>query len=132
MAINPAAFGDPDAIRKHFSEYLEALRESPKADGQDRIYTHGEKEVAAEKDRKENGIPVNDNTMVELADLCSYLKLDFGVYFEGYELPKDSRFFNGNINSGNPFEMKYIIIIQGGKENGLCKRVIKTARRLER
>ena len=96
MAINPAAFGDPDAIRKHFSEYLEALRESPKADGQDRIYTHGEKEVAAEKDRKENGIPVNDNTMVELADLCSYLKLDFGSYFEGYELPKDSKFFNGN------------------------------------
>lgn len=79
-----------------FSEYLEALRESPKADGQDRIYTHGEKEVAAEKDRKENGIPVNDNTMVELADLCSYLKLDFGSYFEGYELPKDSKFFNGN------------------------------------
>lgn len=65
-------------------------------DGQDRIYTHGEKEVAAEKDRKENGIPVNDNTMVELADLCSYLKLDFGSYFEGYELPKDSKFFNGN------------------------------------
>ena len=96
MAINPAAFGDPDAIRKHFSEYLEALRESPKADGQDRIYTHGEKEVAAEKDRKENGIPVNDNTMVELADLCSYLKLDFGSYLEGYELPKDSKFFNGN------------------------------------
>ena len=96
MAINPAAFGDPDAIRKHFSEYLEALRESPKADGQERIYTHGEKEVAAEKDRKENGIPVNDNTLVELADLCSYLKLDFGSYFEGYELPKDSKFFNGN------------------------------------
>ena len=96
MAINPAAFGDQDAIRKHFSEYLEALRESPKADGQDRIYTHGEKEVAAEKDRKENGIPVNDNTMVELADLCSYLKLDFGSYFESYELPKDSKFFNGN------------------------------------
>ena len=96
MAINPAAFGDPDAIRKHFSEYLEALRESPKADGQDRIYTHGEKEVVAEKDRKENGIPVNDNTMIELADLCSYLKLDFGSYFEGYELPKDSKFFSGN------------------------------------
>lgn len=99
----PWIYGDqPGGIRRSgcdpqaFSEYLEALRESPKADGQDRIYTHGEKEVAAEKDRKENGIPVNDNTMVELADLCSYLKLDFGSYFEGYELPKDSKFFNGN------------------------------------
>ena len=30
MAIDPAAFGDPQAICRHFSEYLEALRESPK------------------------------------------------------------------------------------------------------
>ena len=96
MAIDPAAFGDPEAIKKHFSEYLEALRESPKADGKDRIYTHGEKEVFAEKERREKGIPVNDNTMVELANLCGYLKLDFHKYFEGYELPKDSKFFTGN------------------------------------
>ena len=84
MAINPACFGNPDEIRKHFSEYLEALRESPKAEGESRIYTHGEKEVFAEKERLEHGIPVNDNTMVELADLCSYLKLDFGTYFKDY------------------------------------------------
>ena len=47
MAINPAFFGDAEAIRKHLSTFLEELRESPKADGQERIYTHGEKEVAA-------------------------------------------------------------------------------------
>ena len=96
MAIDPAAFGDPQAIRRHFSEYLEALRESPKAEGKERIYTHGEKEVLAEKERREHGLPVNDNTMVELANLCGYLKLDFDKYFDGYELPKDSKFFTGN------------------------------------
>lgn len=96
MAIDPAIFGDPEKIKQHFSDYLEAVRESPKADGQDRIYTHGEKEILAEKDRRENGIPVNDNTMVELANLCEYLKLDFASYFKGYELPKDSKFFSGN------------------------------------
>ena len=53
-------------------------------------------EILAEKDRRENGIPVNDNTMVELANLCEYLKLDFASYFKGYELPKDSKFFSGN------------------------------------
>ena len=52
--------------------------------------------ILAEKDRRENGIPVNDNTMVELANLCEYLKLDFASYFKGYELPKDSKFFSGN------------------------------------
>ena len=83
-------------IRAHFSEYLETLRQSPKAEGAEQIYTHGEKEVFAEKERRENGIPVNDNTMVELANLCNYLKVDFGSYFKGYELPKDSKFFSGN------------------------------------
>ena len=38
-----AIFGNPEEIKRHFSEYLEALRESPKADGAERIYTHGEK-----------------------------------------------------------------------------------------
>lgn len=96
IAMDPAIFGNADRIREHLSEYLQALRESPKADGADRIYTHGEKEILAEKDRRENGIPVNDNTMVELAELCNYLKLDFHSYFAGYELPEDSRFFTGN------------------------------------
>ena len=49
MAIDPAIFGDPEKIKQHFSDYLEAVRESPKADGKDRIYTHGEKEILAEK-----------------------------------------------------------------------------------
>ena len=80
-AINPAIFGDAEAIKKHFSEYLQALRNAPLAEGAERIYTHGEKEVFAEKDRRENGIPVNDGTMVELFDLCNYLKLDFASYF---------------------------------------------------
>lgn len=45
---------------------------------------------------REEGIPVNDNTMVELANLCSYLDMDFGAYFEGYELPAGADFFEGN------------------------------------
>ena len=95
-AIDPAAFGDPDAIRAHFSDYLRELRESPKAEGAARIYTHGEKEVEAERDRRENGIQVNDGTMVELADLCNYLGLDFASYFPGYELPAEFAGFSGN------------------------------------
>ena len=96
VAINPAYFGDPAAIKEHFSTYLQELRESPKADGQERIYTHGEKEVAAVKDRTENGIPVNDNTMVEVLDLCQYLGLDFSAYFGDYRPPVKEEVFKGN------------------------------------
>lgn len=77
IAIDPKIFGDAEAIKKHFSEYMEELCQSPKAEGQERIYTHGEKEVAATKRALEEGIPVNDNTMLELADLCDYLRMDF-------------------------------------------------------
>lgn len=95
-AINPAFFGDAAAIKRHFSEYLQALRDAPKATGRDRIYTHGEKEVAAAEDRRRNGVQVNDGTMVELLDLCRYLKLDFASYFPGYVPPEKLAGFAGN------------------------------------
>ncbi len=96
IAINPAAFGDANAIKAHLSTYLQALRDSPKADGQTRIYTHGEKEVAAFEDRKANGIAVNDGTMAELFDLCAYLKLDAAAYFGDYRVAGKDGVFSGN------------------------------------
>ena len=86
MAIDPACFGNPDDIKQHFSTYLREIRESPKAEGCDRIYTHGEKEQIAVEDRMRNGIPVNDNTMAELLDLCKSLKLNSFDYFGDYQL----------------------------------------------
>jgi LDH2 family malate/lactate/ureidoglycolate dehydrogenase len=96
VAIDPKIFGDAEAIKAHLSAYLEDLRNSPKADGQSRIYTHGEKEVAAVKRILENGVPVNDNTMVEVLDLCNYLGLDFGSYFGDYRPPVKEDVFKGN------------------------------------
>ncbi|MBR0373963.1 MAG: Ldh family oxidoreductase [Mogibacterium sp.] len=96
VAIDPKIFGDAEQIKKHLSEFMEELRQSPKADGQERIYTHGEKEVIATRRAMEEGIPVNDNTMLELAELCDYLKLDFNSYFEGYEVVDDGSMFRGN------------------------------------
>ena len=92
VAIDPAIFGDAAAIKEHLSAYLEELRNSPKAEGQDRIYTHGEKEILAEKKLMENGIPVNDNTMVEVYEMCQYLGMDFSKYFGSY-IPEKSEGF---------------------------------------
>lgn len=80
IAINPAVFGDADAIREHLSTLLAELRESPKAEGAERIYTHGEKEVVAYEDRMKNGIDVNVNTVAEMVDLCNYLQMDVKEY----------------------------------------------------
>ena len=95
MAINPGIFGDAEGIKAHLSAYLEALRNAPKADGQTRIYTHGEKEVEAQARLMAEGIPVNDNTMVEVLELCNYLGLDFSKYFGDY-MPETAGSFKGN------------------------------------
>lgn len=80
IAINPAVFGDADAIKEHLSTLLKELRESPKAEGQERIYTHGEKEVFAYEDRMKNGIDVNIGTLAEMVDLCKYLNMNVDEY----------------------------------------------------
>ena len=76
IAIDPNIFGDANAIKEHLSTFLKELRESPKSEGCDRIYTHGEKEVFAYSDRMENGIDVNINTVAEMFEMCKYVGLD--------------------------------------------------------
>ena len=92
MAINPAIFGDAQSIKDHLSNYLTELRNSPKAEGEKRIYTHGEKEVEAEKQLMEKGIPVNDNTMFEVYEMCQFLNMEFSKYFGSY-IPEASKGF---------------------------------------
>ena len=79
-AINPNLFGDPEEIKKHFSTFLQELRESPKAEGQTRIYTHGEKEVEAYAKMLKEGIPVNQNTLKEMKLICDEYNIDMDSY----------------------------------------------------
>ena len=95
MAINPAFFGSAEDIKKHFSTFLEELRQSPKAEGQAKIYTHGEKEIAAVADRKANGVPVNENTVVEMIEFAKFVGIDPKEYFGDFEA-KNTIKFKGN------------------------------------
>ena len=85
MAINPAFFGNPEDIKAHFSQYLTELRESPKANNAERIYTHGEKEMEAVEKVKKEGVPVNENTVREMIDMAKYLGMDVKAYFGDFE-----------------------------------------------
>lgn len=80
MAIDPAIFGDTEGMIERFSTFLQELRDAPKAEGCERIYTHGEKEIFAYADRMKNGIDVNINTVVEMKNLCDYLGMDSVKY----------------------------------------------------
>lgn len=86
MAVDPSIFGDPEAIKAHFSAYLQELRDAPKADGQARIYTHGEKEAAAYDQRMKQGIDVNVNTVAEMIDMARFLGMDSERYLGKLEI----------------------------------------------
>ncbi|WP_446897787.1 Ldh family oxidoreductase [Clostridium sp. LBM24168] len=75
-AIDYGVFGDKKSIESSFSKYLDELRNSKKAEGAVRIYTHGEKEVEAYNDKMKNGIPINDSTLGEIYNICKYFKID--------------------------------------------------------
>lgn len=86
MVIDPKIFGNADAIKEHLSTFLQELREAPKSEGAERIYTHGEKEIIAMKDRMENGIDVNINTVAEMIDFAKFVGMDAETYLGKVDL----------------------------------------------
>jgi LDH2 family malate/lactate/ureidoglycolate dehydrogenase len=79
MALDYGVFGDKAAIRAAMSKYLRELRESSKAEGQPRIYTHGEKEAEMMAARLNGQIPVNEKTLAELKDIAAKQRISFGL-----------------------------------------------------
>jgi LDH2 family malate/lactate/ureidoglycolate dehydrogenase len=75
MAIDYGIFGDKTSIKAGMSKFLQELRNSKKAEGQTRIYTHGEKETELMLQRVKGTIPVNEKTLEEMKNIAGSLKL---------------------------------------------------------
>jgi LDH2 family malate/lactate/ureidoglycolate dehydrogenase len=84
-AVDYGMFGDKKSIENSFSKYLDELRNSKKAKGAVKIYTHGQKEVEAYNDKMKNGIPMNDSTLKEIYDICKYFDIDPKKYISKIE-----------------------------------------------
>ncbi len=82
MAINPALFGSAEEIRSTTSALLDDMRHSRLAEGSDRVYVHGEKEVEFAATVYEKGIPVNEKTIREIEAISKRL----GIEIEGGKL----------------------------------------------
>ena len=81
IVVNIEAFTELDSFKKTTGDILRALRNSQKAPGAQRIYTAGEKEYLVWLDRKDKGVPVNDELMKDIIALKKELNLtqyDFG------------------------------------------------------
>ncbi|NLU08805.1 Ldh family oxidoreductase [uncultured Clostridium sp.] len=79
-AVDYGMFGDKKSIEKRLSRYLSELRNSKKAKGAVRIYTHGEKEVESYNDKIKNGIPINDATLNEIGNICKFFHINSSNY----------------------------------------------------
>ena len=77
MAIDYGIFGSKAEIKKNVSAFLAELRNSKKAEGQDRIYTHGEKETEMAALRITGSIPVNEKTLEEIRNIAKTQGLEW-------------------------------------------------------
>ncbi|MFN8444558.1 MAG: Ldh family oxidoreductase [Caldilineaceae bacterium] len=77
MALRIDSFRPVDEFKATMDDMLSALRNSAKAPGRERIYTHGEKEHEAEQERSQLGIPYHVNFVKKLRELASETGVPF-------------------------------------------------------
>jgi LDH2 family malate/lactate/ureidoglycolate dehydrogenase len=84
IVIDISAFTDPEDFKKTTGNILRELRASRKMPGQTRIYTAGEKEHYTWMERKDKGVPFNDELLEEFRGLCNTYDLKGYLHcFEG-------------------------------------------------
>lgn len=76
IAINVEAFTSLRSFKKTTGDILRGLRASKKAPGARRIYTAGEKEYLNWLRRKDRGVPLNRETLLEMRAMREELGLD--------------------------------------------------------
>lgn len=75
-AIRLDLFGDPAAIRKHFTYITQEIRSSERADGAERIFIHGEKEYEARERSLQKGVSIGDATYGGLEELAQEFRIE--------------------------------------------------------
>ena len=86
LAIDITCFTELDAFKRTTGDILRALRASAKAPGKERIYTCGEKEHLAWLERKERGVPVDEEVQRQLIEMRDELNLPYRFPFEVIEV----------------------------------------------
>lgn len=66
ILIDPAAFGDPAAIRREVQAIGEWIKAAPLAEGFDQILLPGEPERRARAQREAQGIPIDDRSLADI------------------------------------------------------------------
>jgi len=76
-AISIDCFSPQEEFRGHMDDLQQRLKDSPKADGQGRIYIHGEKEYEEAERRAAEGIPLNPKVADDLRSIGAEMDIVF-------------------------------------------------------
>lgn len=82
IAVDIACFIEPAQFKKNVGDLLRELRAAKKADGQERIYTAGEKEHYISLEREKNGVPLNETLVASLMETRAEWGVDFKFSWE--------------------------------------------------
>ena len=85
-AIDYSLFGDREETNRRLSEYLQSMRDAEPAEGQSRVYVHGDKEADAEKDVLAHGVGINPATYAEIEKYC----VKKGINIKDYLIPEEA------------------------------------------
>lgn len=80
IAINIESFISPDIFKKTVGDICRNLRNSNRIEGENKIYVAGEKECNMVNERKEKGIPINENLQHILMNLKDDLNIDVDLF----------------------------------------------------
>lgn len=78
-AIKVDSFRPLNEFKETMDDLLKALKESPKAEGQERIYVAGEIEHECEQERLKTGIPLNEKVVADLQRISGELGVTFDI-----------------------------------------------------
>jgi L-2-hydroxycarboxylate dehydrogenase (NAD+) len=79
-AMRTDLFGNPSEIAAHVEEILQGVRNSAKAEGHDRIYIHGEKEVERRAKSMVEGVTIDEGEIRMLEDCAAKFGLEKIAY----------------------------------------------------
>jgi len=66
MVIDPDYFVGMNEFKTNMDNYIDELKNSEKAEGENRIYVHGEKEFEMQEKREKHGCPLDEKTVEKL------------------------------------------------------------------
>jgi LDH2 family malate/lactate/ureidoglycolate dehydrogenase len=76
MVFDPSGLIDIDLFKERMDEMIDRLKTAEKAEGQGRIFVHGEKEYDMHALRELNGIPIDEKTAESLKGYSEEFSID--------------------------------------------------------